>query len=60
MAEWEYLVESVGVPRLPAQARAVESTLNELGLEQWELVSAMLEADGVLLIFKRPLSTAAS
>jgi hypothetical protein len=54
---WEYRVVSIG-SLWGAKSAQIEASLNELGLEGWEVVAVELPYKGgkLLVIAKRPLS----
>ena len=56
---WEYRVVGIGSV-WGAKGEQIEARLNELGLEGWEVVTAMLPHNGgkLVAIAKRPLSPA--
>jgi len=56
---WEYRVVGIG-SICGAKGEQIEARLNELGLEGWEVVTAMLPHNGgkLVAIAKRPLSPA--
>jgi hypothetical protein len=51
VVRWEYLMERTRT----GEAMTMAGLLNNRGKEGWELVTAVPEPGGILLIFKRPL-----
>ncbi len=54
--QWEYTVFSLGNIWRGPKEDELEATLNELGLEGWEVVGTYVINDKVTLIAKRPLT----
>ncbi len=61
--QWEYRVETFGSFFRSPKDEALESTLDEWGVEGWEVISVFKSSGGgsekITVVAKRPLSQAA-
>jgi hypothetical protein len=59
-AQWEYLVRTLGTMFRGEKDEALEATLNEWGLDGWEVISArgVENTSKVVIVAKRPLTSA--
>lgn len=55
--QWDYRVQNFGSTWSATKPADVESTLNDWGVEGWEVVSAVHKSDHeIIIIAKRPLT----
>ena len=59
--KWEYIFLTFGGPLLAAKDEKVQASLNELGIDGWEVVSAIAidNSAKIKILAKRPLSSLA-
>lgn len=56
--QWEYRAVRFGTIFRETKEEDLESTLNEWGVEGWEVVSLAVESNRLLILAKRPLDLA--